>query len=148
MRAQWTLAALSLIHISSSLGLAAAAGTSVAEGSYLNAATAREPAAVLGAAAAQRLGFDRVWPGMRIWVGGMWFYVTGILKPAVLAPEIDNSVLIGFPAAEHFLGYDGHASEIYVRTGNTPAAVNTVDGLLGAQADPENPSQVLSLIHI
>jgi putative ABC transport system permease protein len=72
----------------------------------------------------------------------MWFYVTGILKPAVLAPEIDNSVLIGFPAAEHFLGYDGHASEIYVRTGNTPAAVNTVDGLLGAQADPENPSQV------
>jgi putative ABC transport system permease protein len=126
----------------SSLGLPAAAGTSVAEGSYLNAATAREPAAVLGAAAAQRLGFDRVWPGMRIWVGGMWFYVTGILKPAVLAPEIDNSVLIGFPAAEHFLGYDGHASEIYVRTGNTPAAVNTVDGLLGAQADPENPSQV------
>jgi putative ABC transport system permease protein len=126
----------------SSLGLPAAAGTSVAEGSYLNAATAREPAAVLGAAAAQRLGFDRVWPGMRIWAGGMWFYVTGILKPAVLAPEIDNSVLIGFPAAEHYLGYDGHPSEIYVRTGNTPAAVNTVDGLLGAQADPENPSQV------
>ncbi len=126
----------------SSLGLPAVAGTSVAEGSYLNAATAREPAAVLGAAAAQRLGFDRVWPGMRIWVGGIWFYVTGILKPAVLAPEIDSSVLIGFPAAEHYLGYDGHPSEIYVRTGNTPAAVDTVDGLLGAQADPENPSQV------
>jgi putative ABC transport system permease protein len=126
----------------SSLRLPAVAGTSIAEGSYLNAATAREPAAVLGAAAAQRLGFDRVWPGMRIWVGGMWFYVTGILKPAVLAPEIDNSVLIGFPAAEHYLGYDGHPSEIYIRTGNTPAAVNTVDGLLGAQADPENPSQV------
>jgi putative ABC transport system permease protein len=126
----------------SSLGLPAVTGTSVAEGSYLNAATAREPAAVLGAAAAQRLGVDRVWPGMRIWAGGMWFYVTGILKPALLAPEIDNSVLIGFPAAEHYLGYDGHPSEIYVRTGNTPAAVNTVDGLLGAQADPENPSQV------
>jgi putative ABC transport system permease protein len=126
----------------SSLGLPAVAGTSIAEGSYLNAATAREPAAVLGAAAAQRLGFDRVWPGMRIWVGGMWFYVTGILKPAVLAPEIDDSVLIGFPAAEHYLGYDGHPSDIYIRTGNTPAAVNTVDGLLGAQADPENPSQV------
>jgi putative ABC transport system permease protein len=126
----------------SSLGLPAVAGTSVAEGSYLNAATAREPAAVLGAAAAQRLGVDRVWPGMRIWVGGMWFYVTGILKPAMLAPEIDSSVLIGFPAAEHYLGYDGHPSEIYVRTGNTQAAVNTVDGLLGGQADPENPSQV------
>ena len=126
----------------SSLGLPATAGTSVADGSYLNAATAREPVAVLGAAAAQRLGFDRAWPGMRILVGGMCFYVTGILHPAVLAPAIDNSVLIGFPAAEHYLGFDGHPSQIYVRTRNTPAAVETVDGLLGAQADPENPSQV------
>jgi putative ABC transport system permease protein len=126
----------------SSLALPAVAGTSVAEGSYLNAATAREPIAVLGAAAAQRLGFDRVWPGTRIWVGGMWFYVAGILHPAVLAPEIDSSVLIGLPAAEHYLGFDGHPSQIYIRTRNTPAAVNTVDGLLGAQADPENPSEV------
>jgi putative ABC transport system permease protein len=38
------------------LGLPAAAGTSVAQGSYLNAATVREPVAVLGAAAAQLLG--------------------------------------------------------------------------------------------
>ena len=30
----------------------------------------------------------------------MWFYVAGILNPAVLAPEIDDSVLVGFPAAE------------------------------------------------
>jgi putative ABC transport system permease protein len=124
-----------------SLGLPAAAGTSVAAGSYLNAATAREPVAVLGAAAAQRLGLDRVWPGTRIWVGGMWFYVAGILKPAVLAPEIDSSVLIGFPAAEHYLGFDGHPSEIYVRTQDTPAAVNAVDGVLAAQAAPEDPSQ-------
>ena len=126
----------------SSLGLPAVAGTSLAHGSYLNAATAREPVAVLGAAAAQRLGFDRVWPGMRIWVGGMWFYVEGILNPAVLAPEIDSSVLIGFPAARHYLGFDGHPSQIYVRTQNTPAAVSTVDSLLAAQADPENPGQV------
>jgi putative ABC transport system permease protein len=127
----------------SSLGLPTATGTSVAAGSsYLNAATVGEPAAVLGSAAAQRLGFDRVWPGMRIWVGGMWFYVVGILKPAVLAPEIDSSVLIGFPAARHYLGFDGHPSEVYVRTQNTSAAVNTVDEKLGGQADPENPGQV------
>jgi len=125
----------------SSLGLPAVAGTSVAEGSYLNTATATEPVAVLGAAAAQRLGVDRVWPGMRIWAGGMWFYVAGILNPAVLAPQIDSSVLIGVPAARHYLGFDGHPSDIYVRTRNTPAAVNTVDGVLGAQADPEDPSQ-------
>jgi putative ABC transport system permease protein len=124
----------------STLDLPAAVGTSVAQGRYLNAATAREPVAVLGAAAAQRLGFDRIWPGMRIQVGGVWFYVVGILNPAALAPEIDSSILVGFPAAEHYLGFDGHPSEIYVRA--VDSLVVTVDNLLGAQANPENPSQV------
>jgi len=124
----------------SSLGLPAAAGTSVAQGRYLNAATAREPAAVLGAAAAQRLGFDRIWPGMRIWVAGQWFYVVGILRPAALAPEIDSSVLIGYPAAEKYLHFDGHPSQIYLRVRNS--RVQAVDALLGAQANPENPGQV------
>jgi putative ABC transport system permease protein len=73
----------------SSLGLPAATGTGVAQGVYLNRATAQEPVAVLGAAAAQPLGINRIWPGERIWVGNQWFYVTGILKPAVLAPQID-----------------------------------------------------------
>jgi putative ABC transport system permease protein len=130
-----------LLVAASSLGLPAVAGTSVAAGSYLNSATAREPAAVLGAAAAQRLGYDQVWPGMRIWVGGMWFYVVGILKPAVLAPQIDSSVLIGFPAAEQYLGFDGHPSNIYVRTQNTQAATNAVDNVLGAQAGPQDPAE-------
>jgi putative ABC transport system permease protein len=125
-----------------SLGLPAVAGTSVAQGSYLNAATAREPVAVLGAEAAQLMGIDRVWPGMRIWVGGMWFYVTGVLNPATLARQIDTSVLVGFPAAREYLGFDGHPSELYVRTVNTQAATTRVDNLLGAQANPENPNEV------
>ena len=126
----------------SSLGLPAAVGTSVAQGSYLNAATAREPIVVLGAEAAQLMGIDRVWPGERIWVGGQWFYLAGILRPATLAPQIDTSVLVGFPAAERYLGLDGHPSEIYVRTVNTQAATTAVDTLLGAQANPENPNEV------
>jgi putative ABC transport system permease protein len=124
------------------LGLPAVAGTSLAQGRFLNAATAREPVAVLGAVTAQLLGIDRIQPGMRIWAGGQWFYVTGILNHAVLAPEIDSAVLIGFPAAEKYLHFDGHASEIYVRTVNTPAATTAVDSLLGYQASPENPNQV------
>jgi putative ABC transport system permease protein len=128
--------------VASSLGLPTVVGTSVAQGSYLNAATAREPVAVLGAAAAQLMGIDRIWPGERIWVDGMWFYVTGILNPATIAPQIDTSVLIGFPAAEQYLGLDGHPSEIYVRTVNTQTATTAVDNLLAAQADPEYPSQV------
>jgi putative ABC transport system permease protein len=126
----------------SSLGLPAVVGTSIAQGSYLNAATARQPVAVLGYESAQLLGIDRIWPGERIWVGGQWFYLVGILNPATLAPQIDTSVLVGFPAAEQYLGFDGHPSEIYVRTVNTQAATMAVDNLLAAQANPESPIQV------
>jgi putative ABC transport system permease protein len=122
------------------LRLPGVASTSLAQGRFLSAATAREPVCVLGAAAAQRMGIDRIWLGERIWVGAMWFYVTGILRPAVLAPDIDSSVLIGYPAAERFLGFDGHPSTIYVRS--AISHVRAVDNLLAAQANPENPSYV------
>jgi putative ABC transport system permease protein len=123
-----------------SLGLLRTVGTSVADGSYLNAATAQEPVAVLGAAAAQRLGIDRVYSGERIWADNMWFYVVGILNPAVLAPNIDSSVLVGFPVAERYLDFDGHPSTIYVRA--QTSQVDAVDNLLGPTANPENPSEV------
>jgi putative ABC transport system permease protein len=95
---------------------------------------------VLGAATAQRLGIDRVYPGERIWVGGMWFYVAGILKPATLASGIDSSVLIGFTAAERYLRFDGHPSTIYLRARTSQVAA--VQSVLAATANPENPSQV------
>jgi putative ABC transport system permease protein len=125
-----------------SLGLRAVASASIAQGRYLNAATAREPVAVLGYDAAQLLGIDRIWPGERIWVGGQWFYLVGILNPATLAPQLDTSVLVGFPAARTYLGFDGHPSELYVRTVNTQAATTRVDNLLAAQANPEYPNEV------
>jgi putative ABC transport system permease protein len=132
-----------------SLNLPGAVGTTIAQGRFLNAATATEPVCVLGAAAAQRLGIDRIYAGERIWVAGMWLYVTGILRPAVLAPEIDDSVLIGFAAAKTYLHYTsvldgrpavGNPSEIYVRsqTDQTPAVYD----VLAASANPENPSEV------
>ena len=124
------------------LGLPAVAGTSVAQGRFLNAATAREPVAVLGAATAQRLGIDRIRPGLRIWAGGAWFYVTGILSQDTYAPEIDSAVLVGFPAAQKYLHFDGHPSTIYVRTTGSQAVTTRDDSLLGAQASPENPGQV------
>jgi putative ABC transport system permease protein len=124
----------------SSLGLPGAVGTSVARGRYLNAATAHEPVAVLGAAAARRLGIDRIYRGERIWVGNTWFYVAGILKPSVLAPEIDSSVLVGFPAAHRYLGFDGHPSTVYVRS--SPDQVDAVHSVLAATANPEAPNEV------
>jgi putative ABC transport system permease protein len=128
-----------------SLDLPATVGTTVARGRYLNPATAREPVAVLGAAAAARLGVDRLYPGERIWVGptpkfGRWFYLAGILHPAVLAPEIDAAVLIGFPAARTYLGFDGNPSEIYLRAATDQ--VDAVHALLAATANPEHPNQV------
>jgi putative ABC transport system permease protein len=123
-----------------SLGLLDAVGTSVAQGSYLNGATAMEPVAVLGAAAAQRLGIDHIYPGERIWLDNQWFYLVGTLKPAVLTPEIDSSVLVGFPAARTYLGFDGHPSTIYVRAQTNQ--VNAVDSVLAASANPEAPNQV------
>jgi putative ABC transport system permease protein len=125
-----------------SLGLPRAVGTSLAQGRFLNAATAREPVAVLGAEAAQLLGIDRIVPGMRIWLGSQWFYVTGILNKDTYAPELASAVLVGFPAAEKYLRFDGNPSKIYVRTVNTAAATAVVDKLLGAQANPEDPGQV------
>ena len=133
----------------SNLNLPGAVGTTVAQGRFLNAATATEPVSVLGAAAARRLGIDRLFPGERIWVGGMWFYVAGILNPAALAPEIDDSVLIGFPAAKTYLGYTsvvdgrpaiGNPTEIYVRAETNQ--VNAVYNVLASTANPENPSEV------
>jgi putative ABC transport system permease protein len=123
-----------------SLGLPAALGTSIAQGSYLDAATASEPVAVLGAAAAQRLGIDKVWPSERIWLGNQWFYVAGILHPVVLEPTLDSSVLVGYPAAEKYLGFDGHPAAIYLRAADGQVAA--VDNLLAAQANPESPEEV------
>ena len=123
-----------------SLDLLPVLATTVTQGHYLNAATAQEPVAVLGAATAQLLGIDRIYPDERIWVGGQWFYVAGILKPAVLASAIDSSVLVGYPAAEKYLGFDGHPSTIYLRAQTDQ--VNAVDNLLAATGNPENPSGV------
>jgi putative ABC transport system permease protein len=131
-----------------SLNLLPAIGTQVAQGRYLNAATAREPVAVLGAVAAERLGIDRIRPGARIWLGGQWFYLAGILEPCTLADEIDTSVLVGYPAARRYLGYTGvykgtstlgPPSTIYVRAQTDQ--VDTVQSLLAQTANPESPNE-------
>ncbi|MDP9255607.1 MAG: ABC transporter permease [Actinomycetota bacterium] len=123
-----------------SLDLLPVVGAEVVRGAYLNAATAGEPVAVLGAAAAERLGIERIYRGERIWLGGQWFYVAGILSSAVLAPEIDTSVLVGFPAAKTYLDFDGHPTTIYVRSQTSQVAA--VQSVLAATANPESPNEV------
>jgi putative ABC transport system permease protein len=124
----------------SGTGLPAAVSTVVRQGRYLDAATERLPVAVLGAAAAARLGIDRVHPGARIWVGGHWFAVGGILAPAVLTPELDTAVLVGFPVAKALLGFDSHPTTMYVRARTDQVAA--VQALLAATANPQAPNEV------
>jgi putative ABC transport system permease protein len=131
-----------------SLNLLSVLSTGVARGNWLNAGTAREPVAVLGSAAAAQLGIDRVFPDQRIWLGGQWFNVAGVLMPSPLARDIDSSALIGYPAAQQYLGYlslaggktkAGPPSTIYVRTATGHEAA--VQSLLAQTADPEAPNE-------
>jgi putative ABC transport system permease protein len=123
-----------------SVNLLATLGVHVAQGRFLNAATATEPVAVLGSAAAQRLGIDRLYTGERIWLADQWFYLAGVLGPSELTPEIEGSVLVGFPAAERYLAASGHANTIYVRAQNEQVAA--VHSVLAQTADPEAPNEV------
>jgi putative ABC transport system permease protein len=129
-----------------SLNLLPVLGTGLARGDWLNQGTARLPVAVLGAVAAQQLGIDRVYPGQRIWLGGQWFDIAGILNPSPLTPDIDVSALIGYPAAQTYLGYlsivggeqkTGPPSSIYVRAATGHEAA--VQSLLANTADPDAP---------
>jgi putative ABC transport system permease protein len=132
-----------------SLNLPSVLNTGVARGNWLNEGTARVPVAVLGSAAAQRLGIDRVHPDQRIWLGDQWFNVAGILQPSPLEPDIDSSALIGYPAAQKYLGYvsmvggeekAGPPSSIYVRAATGHEAA--VQALLAQTANPEAPNEV------
>ena len=120
--------------------LLAAVGGRVRDGAFLNAATSRRPAVVLGAVAAQRLGITSARARPRVFLGGRWFTVVGILEPMPLAPDLDRSALVGFPAAVSLLGGERSASTIYVRA--APDAIERVRGLIAPTADPESPEEV------
>ena len=115
-------------------------GATIASGTWLNDATAQYPAVVLGAKAAEHLGIGQAGPDRQIWLGGRWFTVIGILKPVPLAPELDIGALIGWPAAQHYLDFDGRPTTIYTRT--DPNQVEAVRALLARTANPAAPNEV------
>jgi putative ABC transport system permease protein len=113
---------------------------SLNQGVFLNRASANYPATVLGYQAAKSLGIAVIGASTRIWLGGHWFSVVGILNPLTLAPEIDLSALIGAPIARQLEGYDGRPSRIYIRAA-TDRVVAVAD-LLAPTANPEAPDEV------
>jgi putative ABC transport system permease protein len=113
-------------------------GATVRRGVYLNAATVRYPAVVLGSKAAERLGIDK--PGVKVWLGEHWFTLVGILDAVELAPDLDNTALIGLPIAKQLFAAEGSATTIYVRA--DPEDLEDVRRVLGATANPEHPDEV------
>jgi putative ABC transport system permease protein len=123
-------------------------GGSLQAGTWLNQATSRYPAVVLGSVAAQRLGIDSTdltdpsgeTRNRQVFLGGRWFTVIGILNTLPLTPDIDRSVMIGWPVAEQLLGFNGHPTTIFERSDDD--AVDSVRSVLAATVDPEHPDQV------
>ncbi|MFG2457054.1 ABC transporter permease [Streptomyces sp. NPDC048523] len=115
------------------------AGAEITEGRWLNAANARYPAVVLGPKAAQQLGVFQAGPDTMVWLGGRWFTVIGILAPNQLVPELDSAALVGWPEAERELDFDGYPTTVYTRS--EESKVTDVQAVLGATANPENPSE-------
>ena len=115
-------------------------GGTMAEGVFLDEATAAYPAVVLGSVTAERLGIDSLEGGPQIWLGGEWFSVVGILDSLTLHADLDRSALIGEVAAEAFLDHDEAPTTVFVRA--QPDDVLDVANVLAATANPEFPDQV------
>ncbi|WP_405142190.1 ABC transporter permease [Sphaerisporangium sp. NBC_01403] len=109
----------------------------VRAGIWLDQATAARRAVVLGVTAAERLG---VTAGDPVWIDGQWWTVIGVLEASPLAEEIDVSALVGFPAAESVLHFDGHPTTVYTRVADE--YISDVWAVLARTANPEHPEEV------
>ena len=115
-------------------------GAKVHSGTWLNEATAKYPAVVLGASAAQRLGIGHADAQTQVLVGREWFTVVGILDPVPLAPELDSAAIIGWAVAADKFAFDGHATTVYTRSRDDQ--VDSVRAVLAATANPQAPNEV------
>jgi putative ABC transport system permease protein len=113
----------------------------MADGVWFNQATATYPTTVLGATAARQLGVRDVADGQRVYIGGQWFAVIGILGPVQAATGLDRAAIVGVPAAQTYLVGDTLApGTLYVRT--TDGGIDPVRRVLPATVNPETPEEV------
>ncbi len=124
------------------LDLSTAVAAELQAGRWLDEASSDLPTVVLGATAARRLGIDGadVDAGVRVWIDGRWFTVIGVLDPVVLAPELDESALVGLGVAETVWGDDLPPTRIYARA--VESRVADARALLARTANPADPSEV------
>ncbi|WP_228181877.1 ABC transporter permease [Streptomyces anulatus] len=113
-------------------------GGRVARGTWLTRAGERLPTAVLGTVAADRLGITR--PGETIMMNDTRVAVVGILEPVELVPTLDRVVMVGFPAATRYFGFDGRPTTIFERSSD--ASVEDVRAVLARTVSPGNETGV------
>jgi putative ABC transport system permease protein len=121
-------------------GLLHALSDQMASGRFLSAANQNFPTVVLGSQAANILQIPNASGHIQLFIGGSWFTVVGIMKPAVLDPNLDTTVFIGLPVAERVFQAQPNPSEIYVRANQDH--VPQVSNLLAPTADPQSPDGV------
>jgi putative ABC transport system permease protein len=115
-------------------------GDQMASGRFLNASNQHYPTVVLGAQAARTLDIPSAGGHIQLFIGGTWFTVVGIMKPAILDSSLDSTAFIGLPVAERRFDQQSNPSEIYVRADQDH--VTQVANLLAATADPQNADGV------
>lgn len=126
----------------------AAVGATLSAGRTFDEAARALPVTVLGSEAARLLGVVGV--GQRLWIGGEWYSVTGILQPRPLVAELDGSVLLGDRWSEEHLWAarapglpaddPGHVVSLTVRADADLLA--DVRRVLARTVDPAHPGDV------
>ncbi|WP_144762068.1 ABC transporter permease [Curtobacterium sp. 9128] len=114
-------------------------GGTVRSGRWIDDRVDAPPQAVLGAAAAAALGIETVDQDTRVWTGGQWVQVVGVLDPLQLAADLDATVFVPRGFAEQ-LGFDGAPTAVYTRV--DPERVEQSRDVLARAIRPGAPQDV------
>lgn len=112
-------------------------------GHFLDGTTDGLPTVVLGHVAAKRLGIPRLSSGEKpplVFINGQWFTVIGILDNLKLYPQLERAVLVGWPSAKKYLGFDGHPTVLYAQA--QEGHVTAVRGVLAETVYPKMPGMI------
>ena len=114
-------------------------GGALASGRWIDDAPGAPAQVVLGADAATALGIDAVGPDTRVWTGGQWVQVVGVLESMQLASDLDNQVFVPRDLART-LGFTGAPTAVYARV--DPEHVGRARDLLAGAVSPAAPQDV------
>ena len=114
-------------------------GGSLASGRWIDDRPDAPAQVALGATAAAALGVERVDADTRVWIGGQWVQVVGVLDPLALADDLANQVFVPRGLAEA-LGFDGAPTAVHARV--DPADVPSMRAVLAGAIRPGAPQDV------